>query len=92
MRVVHELGGQKKKNPGVNFLKKLAGSLTPQPELGGGAGARGTAMRRVYNPTKAKIIFEVNHTLCTIEFAKVERRICMQRVSAVFYSKEALYS
>ena len=32
MRVVHELGGQKK-NPGVNFLKKLAGSLAPQPEL-----------------------------------------------------------
>ena len=41
-------------------------------------------MRRVYNPIKTKIIFEVNHTLCAIEFATVERRICMQRVSAVY--------
>ena len=76
--------GSEKQKSGSECLNELAGSLAPQPELGGGAGNRGTAMRRVYNPIKAKIIFEVNHTLCTIEFAKVERRICMQRVSAVY--------
>ena len=79
--------GSEKQKSGSECLNELAGSLAPQPELGGGAGARGTAMRRVYNPIKAKIIFEVNHTLCTIEFAKVERRICMQRVSAVYIPK-----
>ena len=76
-----------KQKSGSECLNELAGSLAPQPELGGGAGAGGTAMRRVYNPIKAKIIFEVNHILCTIEFAKVERRICMQRVSAVYIPK-----
>ena len=41
-------------------------------------------MRGVYSPIKTKIIFEFNHTICTIEFATVEIRICMQRVSALY--------
>ena len=44
-------------------------------------------MRRVYSPIKTEIIFEVNHTLCAIEFAIVEIRICIQRVSAVYIPK-----
>ena len=76
--------GSEKQKSGSECLKKLAGSLAPQPELGSGVGARGTAMRWVYSPIETKIIFEFNRTYCAIEFAKVEIRICMQRVSAVY--------
>ena len=76
--------GSEKQKSGSECLKKLAGSLAPQPELGSGVGARGTAMRWVYSPIETKIIFEFNRTYCAIEFAKVEIRICMQRVSAIY--------
>ena len=40
-------------------------------------------MLRIYNPVKTKVIFAVKRTLFAIEFAKVERRICVQRVTAL---------
>ena len=40
-------------------------------------------MLRIYNQVKTKVIFAVKRTLFAIEFAKVERRICVQRPNAL---------
>ena len=40
-------------------------------------------MLRIYNPVKTKVIFAVKRTLFAIEFATVERRICVQRPNAL---------